>query len=55
VRGAESENLSRDVAERALAALRSGQLVDVPESGHYLPWENPEGLRAAIRAFLLGE
>jgi pimeloyl-ACP methyl ester carboxylesterase len=52
VRGAESENLPRDVAERAVAVLRDGRLVDVPSAGHYLPWENPEGLRTAIRPFL---
>ena len=52
IRGADSENLSRDVAERAVAALPNGTLVDVPEAGHYVPWENPEGLSAAVRAFL---
>lgn len=55
VRGADSETLSRSAAERAAAAFPDAYVVDVPDAGDHVPWENPEGLFAAIRPFLFAE
>jgi esterase len=53
VRGAESPLLSRATAERMVATLPHGQWVEIPDSGHGVPRDNPEAFLAAVRPFLL--
>jgi pimeloyl-ACP methyl ester carboxylesterase len=52
VRAAESEVVTPEMARRALAALPDGRLVEIPDADHYLPWEHPAALLAAVRSFL---
>lgn len=52
VRGAESPILPREMAERMVAALRQGKLVEVPRSGHAVQEDNAPALIAAVREFL---
>lgn len=53
VRAAVSEYLSREQAEQMRQVLAQGQVVEIPNSGHAVPSENPSGLIAAVRTFLL--
>lgn len=53
IRGEHSEILSREIAERMLAALPDGRLVEVPGTGHQLVMEQPEAFARALREFLL--
>ena len=53
VRGAESEGLRRVTAERMASAIPHGRLVEVPRSGHGVPFDDPPGFLAAVRPFLL--
>jgi pimeloyl-ACP methyl ester carboxylesterase len=53
VRAAESEYVTREQAEQTVRDLADGRLVEIPESGHGLPWEQPELLLAAVRGFLI--
>lgn len=52
VRGAESPVLPREMAERMVAGLRDGRLVEVPRSGHPVQEDNAPALIAAVREFL---
>lgn len=52
VRGAESDLLSPQIAQRMQAAIADAQLVEVPAAGHSVPLDNPEGFASAVRAFL---
>lgn len=52
IRAIDSQYVTRDQAARAIGLLRDGRLVQVPESGHGLPWEQPHRLHTAVRAFL---
>ena len=52
VRGADSNILAPDAAERVRDALPQGQLVTVPKSGHGVPSQNTLGFLAAVRGFL---
>ena len=52
VRGADSNILAPDAAERFRDALPQGQLVTVPKSGHGVPSQNTLGFLAAVRGFL---
>jgi len=52
IRAAESQYVTRDVAERAVRLFRDGHLVEISESGHGLPWEQPERLLKASQSFL---
>jgi pimeloyl-ACP methyl ester carboxylesterase len=52
VRAAQSQYVTREQAERAVGLLGDGQLVEIPESGHGLPWEQPEQLLQVCRSFL---
>jgi len=52
VRAAESQYVTRAQAEQALGLLCDGQLVDIPQSGHGVPWEQPEQLLLVSRSFL---
>ncbi len=52
VRGAESDILSRETAERMAREIPDCRLVEVPDSGHSVPLDNPQGFLAAVRGFL---
>lgn len=52
VRAADSQYVTREQAERAVGLLGDGQLVEIPQSGHGLPWEQPEQLLQICRSFL---
>ncbi len=54
VRGAHSNILAPDAAERFVAALPNGRLVTVPESGHNVHGQNTPGFLEAVRPFLAG-
>jgi esterase len=52
VRGAESELFPRDMAERMARAIPNGDLLDVPNAGHWVPLDNPRGFLGRLREFL---
>ena len=52
VRGAESDLLSREIANRMAAAIPDCTLVEVADSGHSVPLDNPDGFRDAVRGWL---
>ena len=52
VRGAESDVLSRETAERMVRTIPNCRLVEVPNAGHSVPLENPSGFIAAVSEFL---
>ena len=54
VRGADSNILAPDAAERFRDALPRGQLVTVPNCGHGVPSQNTPGFLTVLRAFLGG-
>jgi pimeloyl-ACP methyl ester carboxylesterase len=54
VRGAASDLFAPDTADRmADEVLRSGSLAVVPQAGHSVMTDNPEGFRDALMAFVL--
>jgi pimeloyl-ACP methyl ester carboxylesterase len=53
VRGAESDVLSAEVAERMAQTMPRCKLVTVPDAGHSIPLDNPTGFIAAVKPFLL--
>jgi pimeloyl-ACP methyl ester carboxylesterase len=56
VRGAASDVLSADTADRMVdEALAQGQLVVVPQAGHSVMTDNPEGFAEAVAAFVLAD
>ncbi|MBI1800012.1 MAG: alpha/beta hydrolase [Chloroflexi bacterium] len=52
VRGAESDVLSREAAERMTREMPDCRLVEVLNSGHSVPTDNPAGFLEAVRPFL---
>ncbi len=52
VRGAQSDILSQEVAEGVVAEMRAARLVVVPEAGHSVPGDNPDGFTNAVTEFL---
>jgi pimeloyl-ACP methyl ester carboxylesterase len=52
VRGAESDILAPETAQRMVAEMKDCRLVEVPRAGHSIPLDNPEGFVAAVRTFL---
>lgn len=52
VRGAQSDLLSPEIAQRMQGSIAGSQLVEVPNAGHSVPLDNPEGFASAVRAFL---
>lgn len=44
--------VSYEAANRAAAALRQGTLVNVPRTGHMVPWDDLAGFLAPVRSFL---
>jgi pimeloyl-ACP methyl ester carboxylesterase len=56
VRGAASDILSADVADRMVEeVIPNAQLAVVPQAGHSVMTDNPQGFRDAVCAFVLGE
>jgi esterase len=54
IRGALSDVLSPEVAQRMLEVIPDARLTLVENSGHSVPLDAPEGFEAAARAFLKG-
>lgn len=54
VRGAESSPFPREVAERMAASNPLIRLVEIPEAGHLVHYEQPDAFAAEVRAFLDG-
>jgi pimeloyl-ACP methyl ester carboxylesterase len=52
VRGAESDVLTTEGAERLAAAMPQGRWVEVPRSGHTVQGDNAAGLLDVLRPFL---
>ncbi|HXU22725.1 MAG TPA: alpha/beta hydrolase [Tepidiformaceae bacterium] len=52
IRGAESDVLSPDVADRATREMQRTRLVVVPGAGHSVPGDNPDDFTAAVAEFL---
>lgn len=52
IRGAESDVLGRATAARMVATIPDCQLVEVPDSGHSVPLDNPSGFVEAVLRFL---
>jgi pimeloyl-ACP methyl ester carboxylesterase len=52
VRGADSDILSPELAQRMVTAIPNCRLVDVQDSGHAVPLDNPAGFLEAVRDFL---
>lgn len=52
IRGAESDVLSPEMADRMVQEIPDCRLVIVQESGHSVPLDNPPGFREAVRGFL---
>jgi pimeloyl-ACP methyl ester carboxylesterase len=52
VRGAESDLLGIDAAERMVRTIPNCELVQVPNSGHSVPLDNPSGFLAAVDSWL---
>jgi pimeloyl-ACP methyl ester carboxylesterase len=55
VRGAASDVLSPEVAERMVEVLPQGRLAVVAQAGHSVMTDNPEGFAEAVAAFALGD
>ena len=52
VRGAESDVLSAEIAERATREMARARLVTVSGAGHSVPGDNPDEFTAGVREFL---
>jgi len=52
VRGAESDVLTPETAERAIREMRRARLRVVPGAGHSVPGDNPDDFSAAVTEFL---
>ena len=52
IRAVGSQYVTRTQAEETVDQLRDGRLIEVPESGHGLPWEQPEQVLEVVRTFL---
>lgn len=52
IRGAESQVLSAEIAEREAAAFPNGRLATIEGSGHPVPLDRPDDFVGAVRAFL---
>ncbi|NNL66477.1 MAG: alpha/beta hydrolase [Myxococcales bacterium] len=55
VRGAASDVLSAETADRMAEAIPNGELAVVAQAAHSVMVDNPEGLRDAVCRFALGE
>jgi pimeloyl-ACP methyl ester carboxylesterase len=52
VRGAESDVLTQEVADRCVREMQRARLVVVPGAGHSVPGDNPDAFTEAVRTFL---
>ena len=52
VRGAESDVLTQEIAERVVREMPNARLVLVPGAGHSVPGDNPDDFTAAVREFV---
>ncbi len=52
VRGAETDVLGRETAERMVREIPDARLVELPQSGHQVPFDNPEAFLKTVREFL---
>ena len=52
VRGAESNILSAQTADKMFNTVQNSQLVEVPKAGHLVQGDNPLGFEAVVRQFL---
>jgi len=52
VRGAESDILSPETAQRMLRTIPNIRMVEVPNAGHSIPLDNPRGFIEAVQTFL---
>ena len=52
VRGAESDLLSPEIAQKMLQAVPDGRLVEVPGAGHTVPGDQPAAFARVVRSFL---
>lgn len=52
VRGAESDVLSPELAQRVVGALPSGRLIEVPDAGHTVPGDRPSQFVEVVQRFL---
>jgi len=52
VRGAQSDILSPEHAQRMVQSIPNCRLVEVQDSGHSVPLDNPTGFLSAVRTFL---
>jgi pimeloyl-ACP methyl ester carboxylesterase len=52
VRGALSDVLSAETAERMVRDIPDCRFVEVPDAGHSIPLENPSGFLQAVKTFL---
>jgi N-formylmaleamate deformylase len=46
--GADSLAVTKDGAAEVIAALPSARMIEVPEAGHMIPWDNEQGFREAV-------
>lgn len=53
VRGAQSDLLGRETAERMACEIPTGRYVEIADAGHSVSTDNPEGFLAAVRPFLV--
>jgi pimeloyl-ACP methyl ester carboxylesterase len=52
VRGAESDVLTQEIAERVVREMPNARLVLVPGAGHSVPGDNPDDFTRAVREFI---
>ena len=52
VRGAETDLLTLEVAQRMIETFANGQLVEIPSAGHMVFEDNPDDFNAAVTRFL---
>jgi pimeloyl-ACP methyl ester carboxylesterase len=52
IRGAESDILSRETAERMAREIPNCRLVEVPDAGHSVPLDSPMRFQEAVKGFL---
>ena len=55
VRGGESDVFHDEDAERLAARLPNSRWVKIPGAGHTVQGDNPKGLVAELRRFLVGD
>jgi pimeloyl-ACP methyl ester carboxylesterase len=52
VRGADSDILSPELAQRVVESIPNSRLIEVQSSGHSVPLDNPSGFIQAVHTFL---